>query len=238
MSNPDTPKAPVAPRQAMLHIGPLKLTGVSAQLVLLAILGGIVWLIVRAKPWVNPSPLWLSGVLWVVFQVYWSVAASSASMATRSESAKSRAVHQYLFLASIVLLFAHIPGLRWQFLPRSATSVLAGLAIQVLSLWFAIAARRALGRHWSGEITAKVDHELIRTGPYAFARHPIYTDIIGMFAGTAVVSGELHALAGAVLIIYAYLRKIRLEERELARTFGDTYEQYRRETRALIPWVL
>jgi protein-S-isoprenylcysteine O-methyltransferase Ste14 len=36
----------------------------------------------------------------------------------------------------------------------------------------------------------------------------------------------------------AYARKIRLEERNLAQVFGPRYDEYRRETRALVPWVL
>ena len=84
----------------------------------------------------------------------------------------------------------------------------------------------------------KADHELIRTGPYRFVRHPIYTAIIGMFFGTALVSGDLHAFLAAGVITVAYARKIRLEERNLSHVFGARYDEYRRTTRALIPWVL
>ncbi len=102
----------------------------------------------------------------------------------------------------------------------------------------AIAARRTLGRNWSGAITEKTDHELIRSGPYRLVRHPIYTAIIGMFLGTALVSGDVHAFLGTVVMAAAYARKIRLEERNLAAVFGPRYDDYRRTTRALIPWVV
>ena len=94
-----------------------------------------------------------------------------------------------------------------------------------------------MGAHWSGEITIKVDHQLIRTGPYRLIRHPIYTAMLGMFVGTAIVSGQTHALLGLALAIIAYWRKIRMEEANLNDAFGDAYRDYRRETWALVPGV-
>src|SRR5262249_7690462 len=123
-------------------------------------------------------------------------------------------------------------------LPAGNIWVVLGLALQVGCFGLSISARRTLGRNWSGAITEKTDHELIRSGPYRFVRHPIYTAIIGMFVGSALVSGDLHAFLAFVVIIVAYLRKTRLEEQNLERVFGPRYDEYRRETRALIPWIL
>lgn len=102
----------------------------------------------------------------------------------------------------------------------------------------AIRARQHLGRNWSGAITKKVDHQLIRTGPYKVLRHPIYSGMPGMFFGTAFVSGELHGLLGLLIISIAYLRKIRLEEQHLRGTFGIEYEDYQKKSWALIPGLL
>jgi protein-S-isoprenylcysteine O-methyltransferase Ste14 len=113
-----------------------------------------------------------------------------------------------------------------------------GFAVQIASGMLGVWARRTLGRNWSGAITVAQDHELIRTGPYHFVRHPIYSAMLGMFAGTAIVSGEWHALIGVVLLAIAYARKIRLEEASLRTLFGPAYEEYSRSTRALIPFVV
>src|SRR5205823_5706526 len=101
-----------------------------------------------------------------------------------------------------------------------------------LDVW----AMRCLGRNWSGAVTIKVGHELVRTGPYRWVRHPIYTAMLGMYLGTAVVSGELHGLLGVVVAVIAYARKTAMEERGLREAFGDAYDAYARRTRALIPW--
>jgi protein-S-isoprenylcysteine O-methyltransferase Ste14 len=75
----------------------------------------------------------------------------------------------------------------------------------------------------------------LRAGPYRFVRHPIYTALLVLYAGAATVSDELHALIGLALAVFAYLRKIRLEEANLMNAFGADYRDYRRKTRALLP---
>ena len=96
-------------------------------------------------------------------------------------------------------------------------------------------ARRHLGQNWSGEITIKVDHQLIHSGPYGLLRHPIYTGLLAMYAGTALVTGEWLAIIGLAMSVFAYWRKIRLEEANLKAAFGADYDVYRRETWALVP---
>jgi len=103
----------------------------------------------------------------------------------------------------------------------------------LLDVW----AMRCLGRNWSGAVAIKIDHELIRTGPYRLVRHPIYTAMIGMYLGTAIVGGELHGLIAVGLCMIAYWRKTRMEERGLIEVFGPVYEDYKRESWALVPWV-
>jgi len=139
---------------------------------------------------------------------------------------------------ALALVFWQAPGLGGRWLPAAAYVVAIGLAVQVGAALFAVWARRNLGRNWSGEITAKVDHQLIRTGPYRIVRHPIYSGMLGMFLGAAVVSGELHGLLAVVIIAIAYWRKIRLEERHLSAVFGAAYDDYRKESWALIPGLL
>ena len=58
-----------------------------------------------------------------------------------------------------------------------------------------------------------------------------------MFAGTAKLSGRLHALLAALLIVVVCGRKIRLQERDLAGVFGEEYAACRRTTWALIPGI-
>ena len=63
----------------------------------------------------------------------------------------------------------------------------------------------------------------------------MYTALIGMAVGTAIVANELHAVFGVLTMAYAYVRKIALEERWMQQEFGAAYDDYRRATWALIP---
>jgi protein-S-isoprenylcysteine O-methyltransferase Ste14 len=224
-------------RTITLVIGPMRFTGAAAVAAGLGVLAGIVALVVYYRARILSTPLTLSAVLWIVFVVYWNMAARNSAPAVRSESTQSRAVHQRLMLLAMVVLFAPLPWLDRRILPAGAIWAIVGLGVNVAALGLGIAARRTLGRYWSGEITQKADHELIRSGPYRFVRHPIYSAMLGMCVGTALVSGDLHAFLGAGIMTAAYARKIRLEEQNLDEVFGAAYADYRRTTRALIPGV-
>ena len=184
------------------------------------------------------SLLWVSGGLWILFIAYWSAAARSSAPIRSSESERSRGFHQLLLYAALVLAFYRAPGLGRRWLPVTPLAAPIGLVVQAVSGLLGVWARRHLGRNWSGAITAKVDHELVRSGPYRRIRHPIYTAMLGMFLGTALVSGELHGLLAFAIIAGAYWRKIALEERSLREIFGASYDEYRRGSRAVIPWLL
>ena len=90
-----------------------------------------------------------------------------------------------------------------------------GVAAVAAGLAFTVWARICLGRNWSGTVTLKQDHELVRTGPYRFVRHPIYTGLLVAIAGSAVVRGEWRAALALVIAFAALWRKLRLEERWL-----------------------
>jgi protein-S-isoprenylcysteine O-methyltransferase Ste14 len=171
---------------------------------------------------------------WVLFSLYWEAAAKDAAAAKTSETLASRRVHVFLANVALLLQIAPIHGLGL-FLAPSFFSLSAGLVVELMGLFLAIWARRALGRNWSGEISIKVEHQLIRSGPYKILRHPIYTGLLVMYVGAALAMGTWLAIVGLAMAAFAYWRKIRLEEKNLEVAFGAEYEAYRRETWALVP---
>ena len=173
---------------------------------------------------------------WMLFSAYWELAAKGAAAAQSSESKASRGFHVLLANLAVLLEIVPIRGLG-RFLPLTFLSMAAGLVVELLGLFLAIWARRALGRNWSGEISIKVEHQLIRSGPYQRLRHPIYTGLLAMYVGAAVANGTWLAIIGVAMAGFAYWRKIRLEEKNLDVAFGAEYEAYRRETWALVPGV-
>jgi protein-S-isoprenylcysteine O-methyltransferase Ste14 len=229
------PGPPSARPTAMVKLGPLTLTGPWAVVALVVLLAGVTAAVVALRPSLR---MLLAGALWIVFIAYWSAAARGAAPAQRSESRESRRLHELMLNAALLLLFVPVPGLRARFVPLAPAIVAAGIALQAGAIVLAVWARRHLGRNWSGAITQTVDHQLVRSGPYRVIRHPIYTAMLGLMVGTAFISGELHALVAVALIVVAYWRKIRLEERHLRGVFGAEYGAYRRGTWALVPGLL
>ncbi len=216
----------------------LRLTGPAAGVVLLVLLAALAAILVFVRPAPNSWPILASLALWILFIAYWSWAARNAAAAVSAESPESRRLHQRLMNAALLLLFLPVPGLGLRFLPAGPWPVAMGLSIQAAAGLLAVWARRHLGRNWSGAITVKIDHQLVRSGPYRLVRHPIYSAMLGMFVGSAAVSGQLHALLALGIISGAYWRKIRLEEQRLREVFGTAYDEYRRHTGAVVPGLL
>ena len=110
--------------------------------------------------------------------------------------------------------------------------------IVVAGTAFSIWARVVLGRNWSAEVTFKRDHELIESGPYALARHPIYTGLLAMGLGTVLYYGRVIGLVVLVGACGALWWKARQEERIMSQHFPDAYADYKARVRAIIPFVL
>ena len=117
-----------------------------------------------------------------------------------------------------------------------SAAAIAGLGIPA-GIAFAVWARQYLGRNWSGTVTVKQDHELIRTGPYRLVRHPIYTGLLLAILGTAVAFGEWRGLLAFALLTGSLLLKLRVEERFMSESFPEPYARYRAEVPALIPCI-
>ena len=178
-------------------------------------------------------------LLWIIWLAYWGIAAARVKPPVRREPALSRAAHTIPLLLAALLLLMHRPGnaLGSQLLPwRGAGRYDVGLALVALGLAFAVWARVFLGRNWSGIVTVKQDHELVRRGPYRFVRHPIYTGMLLAFLGTAIAQDQWRSLIALALVWLALWRKWKLEERFMQETFGEQYLAYRRQVPAVVPW--
>ena len=90
-------------------------------------------------------------------------------------------------------------------------------------------------RLWSsGHI--KKNKALATDGPYAYVRHPIYVGNITLGFGFSIASSLWWSLPLFILILITfYPHAIRSEDEKLHRIFGEEWEQWKKNTRALIP---
>ena len=104
------------------------------------------------------------------------------------------------------------------------------LAATVLTLW----ARLALGTMWSGAPMVKQQHKLRTRGPYSITRHPVYTGMLGMMLGSALLAGGRWILPFPVFLVLFKI-KIHVEERLMLAEFPDDYPRYRQRVPQLVP---
>jgi protein-S-isoprenylcysteine O-methyltransferase Ste14 len=235
----DTPnsaeRAPQPRPQAMIKLGGLVLKGPAAT-VAISVMSALIFLaIFYSRPTIR---MLASAAIWIVMIVYWNISARNIRPVARAEDAKSTQRHQLLLNLGILMLFVPVPGLTRQFLAPTRAVVATGFAVQGGSALFYFWTKQYLGRFWSSAVAIMKEHQLVRSGPYRLIRHPLYTGMLGMFIGTAIVSGQYHALIGVGLGVYAYWRKILIEERALSEAFGAEYDDYKHHSSALIPWLL
>ncbi|MGA9882733.1 MAG: isoprenylcysteine carboxylmethyltransferase family protein [Candidatus Acidiferrales bacterium] len=179
-------------------------------------------------------------ILWLVFLVYWIVAARSVNKMRSGESVWQRLSYLLLIVVSLILF---ISDSRWfgvlnrRFVPQSYEIAILGLLLTAAGIGFAIWARNHIGRFWSGSVAIREDHQLIRSGPYSRIRHPIYTGILVALAGTALAVGTYRAVLAFLLILLSLIYKAHLEEALLTREFGAAFDDHRRHTGFFLPRV-
>jgi len=177
---------------------------------------------------------------WLAWGLYWVVSAFGAKTTQRRESPASRLSHLVPLIIGVALIvWPRIPWGWWslRLVPRGPLTSVVALALLLAGLAFTVWARLHLGRNWSGTVTLKEGHELIRSGPYAYVRHPIYTGLLVALLGSAIACGEVRALIGLSVVAGAFIRKLRIEERFMREIFPGQYQRYCAEVPALVPFT-
>ena len=178
--------------------------------------------------------------LWLAWLLYWVSAALGAKTTQRRESLGSRLSHVVPLLIGVTLIaWPRVPWdwLSLPLLPHRPLTYAVGLALVMLGLAFTVWARLHLGRNWSGTVTLKEGHELIRSGPYAYVRHPMYAGAVLMILGTPLLLGSWYGLmVAAVLLALLALRAVKEENTLKAELEG--YDAYAARVRyRLVPGI-
>jgi protein-S-isoprenylcysteine O-methyltransferase Ste14 len=95
----------------------------------------------------------------------------------------------------------------------------------------------SLGRQYSAEVTIQKDHQLITTGPYKLIRHPRYLGIFLVTIGLTLLFHVWIGFAFVVAVLGLILFRIKDEENLMHSHFGKTWEEYRRHSWRLVPYL-
>jgi protein-S-isoprenylcysteine O-methyltransferase Ste14 len=176
----------------------------------------------------------VSAACWGIVIVVWIVGAiDTVRTAPKVESKPRPGVIPIALFIAVILVLTRI---HWEALSFDPTWLaVIGAVVLVASTVFTIWSRVVLGSMWSVNALARVDHELRTSGPYSVTRHPIYTGLIGMVIGTALVSGQGEWILILILVVVGLVGKAVREERVMAATFPQEYAAYRGRVPGLIP---
>jgi protein-S-isoprenylcysteine O-methyltransferase Ste14 len=178
------------------------------------------------------------GYVWAIFGIYWFGSALRTKSAKTGEFPVWRFLRLAILLATFLLLFAQwtrVGFLGLRFIPIKPMIFQTGFVLALAGITLALWARLHLGRNWSDKVVLKVDHELIRSGPYAYLRHPIYSGVLLGVAGTAIVVGEWRGVIAFCMLLVNYSIKARREEKILSVQFGEAFELHKRDAGFLLP---
>jgi len=180
----------------------------------------------------------LSSKIWFAWCIVWLLMAAWSKPSKRREFPWQRLEHIIPMVFGFTLIYNH--RLAWSWLALSIVAdnspiAAIGLLLTAGGLVFAVWARIALGANWSGTVTIKSGHNLIRRGPYRWVRHPIYTGLLFSVVGTVLLQGEVRSLLGFVIILFALYRKAKREEKFLSEEFGEGFAEHAKHTGMFLP---
>jgi protein-S-isoprenylcysteine O-methyltransferase Ste14 len=175
---------------------------------------------------------------WAIFVVYWALSALKTRRTVRREGFAGRYGLVFIEVIGFFFVFDTRTGfgvLGQQFMAPSELTWKVGVALTWVGIGIAVWARYNLGEFWSGRVTLKEDHQLIRTGPYARLRHPIYSGLDLAVIGGALVIGRWRCVLGVALVILGFALKAKREERLLSAQFGAAFGEHKKHTGFLLP---
>lgn len=113
-----------------------------------------------------------------------------------------------------------------------------GLILLVVGIVIRVHAIRTLGKHFTATATINHDHLLITDGPYSFVRHPSYLGAFMAILGTPLFLNDSWAVPFVLVAMsIAYYIRISVEEKMLAGYFGERFEEYKLNTKRIIPFI-
>jgi protein-S-isoprenylcysteine O-methyltransferase Ste14 len=172
------------------------------------------------------------GVLFISFaQLARQRAVAQRGASLRTSAGLPQLVPYFFWVPYVVVGFRLGPSI-----PLADMVRLGGVAISVLGVTFSIWSIVTLGRHYDLVLEVHAGHQLVRAGPFAWVRHPVYTGLALHFLGACLATGNAILLIGTLFVtLPAFYARARAEEQLLRGQFGSAYDRYMDEVPMLVP---
>ncbi len=118
------------------------------------------------------------------------------------------------------------------------TVAVVTLVIMLVGFALRVWAIRTLGKYFTMHLDIHDDHKVIRSGPYKYFRHPSYVGAFLTYMGTSIfLHSWISAIAAAIILPIAWIKRMNREEDMLLGNFGKEYEDYCKKAKRFIPGV-
>ena len=111
-----------------------------------------------------------------------------------------------------------------------------GILIVLAGIALGTSARLALAQAYQPRATVQPDSQLVRSGPYRYIRHPLYSAAVLWAAGwPLIIDSIIGAGLTVAILLPALIARIKREEAELYKEFGQGYVSYSADTWRMFP---
>jgi len=216
----------------MRALGEATAKAIQSSLICGLILGvvGLVW-----PATLNLPELWLVAVVSVLANVFQPSYQPFESSRTPEDRGTGRQILWTVYVTQI-LAVTELVYRRRVSLPLNWVTTITAIMIAfglILRIWAVV----SLGRWFTWNVTVQPGQVLVTDGPYRVIRHPSYMGAWLVFVGSCVLlRSYVAALVASMLLLLAFLRRIRHEESLMLATFPE-YEAYKETTGSLVPRI-
>jgi protein-S-isoprenylcysteine O-methyltransferase Ste14 len=197
---------------------------------------------VRPLPFVWPYALVFWGAYVWSFLPEWKIVRGGVEGAKSADSKDGGSIRVLLGGMWVALMLGFfLSFVKAGSFPRGAQLpvFVIGVALMILGSLLRRWCFRTLGQYFTGDVKARADQPVIRTGPYRFVRHPSYTAGIMMFTGIGLALGSWFSfLLIMIASIATYWYRVTIEERALLGTIGEQYASFMKERKRFIPYIV
>ncbi|HUD11814.1 MAG TPA: isoprenylcysteine carboxylmethyltransferase family protein [Candidatus Saccharimonadia bacterium] len=180
------------------------------------------------------------GITWALFWLYWLFSAFGSKKNLHRNLSQSTGIRLILFVLIVIIARKSLNGHGFSADLGVANHIflviVLGLVLFVAGLFLAVWARINIGKNWGMPMSEKQEPELVTSGPYRFVRHPIYTGVLSAMLGTALAANYFWLIIFVGMAAYFIFSATR-EEKLLTKQFPETYPNYVKESKMLIPFV-
>lgn len=112
-----------------------------------------------------------------------------------------------------------------------------GVCLTVPCFFLLSWSHKELGYFYSSKLELLDDHCLVKSGPYAWIRHPMYTTMIMLFVSASLISSNILVFIPNIVASILFYCRTFIEEKMLVERFKEQYIDYQKNTGRIFPKI-